>query len=35
VQNLVQPRANAQPQSQRLKRQLLVVDSALGLPARF
>jgi hypothetical protein len=33
VQNLLQPRANAQPQSQRLKRRLHGVYAALGLPA--
>ncbi|MES2718027.1 MAG: tetratricopeptide repeat protein [Pseudomonadota bacterium] len=33
VQNLLQPRANAQPQSQRLKRRLHEVCAALGLPA--
>jgi hypothetical protein len=33
VQNLLQPRANAQPQSQRLKRRLHEVYAALGLPA--
>ena len=33
VQNLLQPRANAQPQSRRLRRQLHQVYSALGLPA--
>ena len=33
VQNLLQPRANAQPQSQRLKRLLHGVDAGLGLPA--
>ena len=33
VQNLLQPRANAQPQSQRLKRRLHAVCAALGLPA--
>jgi hypothetical protein len=32
VQNLLQPRANAQPQSQRLKRRLHGVYAALGLP---
>ena len=32
-QNLLQPRANAQPQSQRLKRRLHGVYAALGLPA--
>jgi len=32
VQNLLQPRANAQPQSQRLKRRLHAVYAALGLP---
>jgi hypothetical protein len=34
AQNLLQPRANAQPQSQRLRRQLRAVNAALGLPAR-
>jgi len=33
VQNLLQPRANAQPQSLRLHRQLQEVYAALGLPA--
>jgi hypothetical protein len=33
VQNLLQPRANAQPQSQRLKRRLHEVYAALRLPA--
>jgi hypothetical protein len=33
VQNLLQPRANGQPQSQRLRRQLHEVYAALGLPA--
>ncbi len=33
AQNLLQPRANALPQSQRLKRRLRVVDAGLGLPA--
>ena len=33
VQNLLQPRANAQPQSVRLKRRLATVNAALGLPA--
>jgi hypothetical protein len=33
VQNLLQPRANAQPQSLRLRRQLHEVYAALGLPA--
>ena len=32
VQNLLQPRANAQPQSQRLRRRLHEVYAALGLP---
>ena len=32
VQNQLQPRANAQPQSQRLRRRLQVVNAALGLP---
>jgi len=33
VQNQLQPRASAQPQSQRLQRQLHTVYAALGLPA--
>ncbi|WP_088287226.1 tetratricopeptide repeat protein [Ideonella sp. A 288] len=33
AQNLLQPRANAQPQSERLRRQLHGVYAALGLPA--
>ena len=33
VQNQLQPRANAQPQSQRLRRRLQVVTAGLGLPA--
>ncbi len=32
VQNQLQPRANAQPQSQRLRRRLQVVNMGLGLP---
>jgi hypothetical protein len=32
VQNLLQPKANGSPQSQRLARQLKQVDAALGLP---
>jgi len=34
VQNLLQPRSTAQPQSQRLRRQLSGLNAALGLPAR-
>ena len=34
VQNLLQPRLNAQPQSRRLARQLQAVGSGLGLPPR-
>ncbi len=33
VQNQLQPRANAQPQSQRLRRRLQGVNAGLGLPA--
>ena len=33
VQNQLQPRANAQPQSQRLRRRLQAVNVGLGLPA--
>ncbi|OYU93332.1 MAG: hypothetical protein CFE45_20965, partial [Burkholderiales bacterium PBB5] len=33
VQNILQPRANAQPQSQRLRRRLHEVYAALSLPA--
>jgi len=34
VHNLLQPRANAMPQSRRLARQLQALSSGLGLPAR-
>ena len=33
VQNLLQPQANAQPESRRLARQARAVNAALGLPA--